>query len=348
MPSTRAPFGALPDGTAVEAITLANGTLSVTVLTYGATLQALHAPDRNGTMADVLLGSDDLPGYLNQTAYFGATIGRYANRIAHGRFTLDGQAHQLPLNNGPNTLHGGVAGFDRAVWKVAAVSDSGVTLAHASPDGDQGFPGTLEATATFALEGNALTIDYAATTDRPTIVNLTNHAYFNLSGQGSILAHRLTIPADAYTPVDATLIPTGELRTVAGTAFDFRAPRAIGDHVRDGADAQLAYGRGYDHNWALTAGQTAEPKLAARLEDPASGRALDLLSTEPGLQVYSGNFLDGTFAGKGGQLYRMGDAVALEPQKFPDSPNQPGFPSARLDPGSTYRHRIVYRLSADG
>ena len=351
---TRTTFGTLADGTRIEAITLGNAAgVSARILTYGATLQALVAPDRAGDRADVLLGYDDLQSFVDHPNYYGSTVGRYANRIARGRFTLDGQAYRLAVNNGANALHGGARGFDKAVWRILDATPgggtAGVTLGYTSPDGEEGYPGRLDVTATYTLdEAGALGIEYRAATDRPTIVNLTNHAYFNLGGEGApggILAHRLTIPANAYTPVDATLIPTGELRPVDGTVFDFRAGRTVGDGVRDGREPQMVYGRGYDHNFALNGGATAEPKLAARLEDPASGRVLEVLSTEPGVQFYSGNFLDGTVAGKRGHLYRMGDAIVLEPQKFPDSPNQPTFPSARVEPGTPYRHKMVFRMS---
>ncbi|MEN2790760.1 aldose epimerase family protein [Sphingomonas oligophenolica] len=349
---SRKPLGEVA-GSKVEAITLANTHgVSARILTYGATLQSLIGPDRHGKLADVVLGYDDLASYVDKPNYFGVTVGRYANRIARGRFSLDGKAYQLPINNAPNSLHGGKVGFDKVVWRVVSVQDGPVAklvLAYTSPDGDQGYPGTLEVTVTYSLdEKGALSIEYKASTDKPTVVNMTNHAIFNLAGEGAplgVLAHRLTIPAHAYTPVDATLIPTGELRPVAGTVFDFRNGRRLGDGVRDGHDAQIVAGRGYDHNFALDAGLTAEPKLAARLEDPASGRVLEVLTTEPGVQVYTGNFLDGTLVGKHGHVYRMGDGIALEPQKFPDSPNQPGFVSARVDPGKPYHHLMVYRLS---
>ncbi|WP_375422622.1 galactose-1-epimerase [uncultured Sphingomonas sp.] len=349
----RGPGGTLPDGRTVEVITLSNGHgIRARILTYGATLQSLVAPDRAGHPADVLIGYDDVADYVRHPDYFGVTVGRYANRIAAARFTLDGRTYQLDRNDKNNALHGGSAGFSRQMWHVVAV-ESGpvarVTLAYRSPDGDMGYPGNLDVTTSFALdEAGALTITYGASTDKPTVVNMTNHAIFNLAGEGTpggIERHLLTVPATAYTPVDATLIPTGERRRVAGTPFDFRTPRALGDAMRDGRDEQIRAGRGYDHNWALDAGLTATPKLAARLEDPASGRVLEVLSTEPGVQVYTGNFLDGQVAGKNGHLYRMGDGVALEPQKFPDSPNQPGFASARVDPGHPYRHVMVYRLS---
>jgi len=351
--ASRAPAGQLPDGTAVEAITLANSHgVSAKILTYGATLQSLTGPDRDGRQADVLLGYDDLGGYLARPDYFGVTVGRYANRIARGAFTLDGHSYQLPLNDKANTLHGGGRGFDKQVWKVVSLKSGPrpeVVLSYSSPDGEAGYPGRLDTRISYALdESGALTISFAAEASKPTIVNLTNHAVFNLAGEGApggALGHFLTIPAKAYTPVDTGLIPTGEIRPVAGTPFDFRAPRRVDDAVRDGADPQIRSGRGYDHNWVLDKGRTAAPELAARLEDRGSGRVLEVLTTEPGLQFYSGNFLDGTFLGKGGHLYRMGDGFALEPQNFPDAPNHPNFPSARVDPGKPYRHVMIYRLS---
>lgn len=345
--------GVLADGTPVEAVTLTNAHgVSARILTYGATLQQLIAPDRNGKSADVLLGYDDLASYVDHPNYFGVTVGRYANRIAGGRFALDGTAYQLPLNNGSNSLHGGDKGFDKVVWKVVSLKSgptASLVLSYSSPDGASGYPGKLDVTVTYSLdEAGALTIAFDAKTTKPTIVNMTNHAIFNLAGEGSPLGatgHLLTIPAKAYTPVNANLIPTGELRAVEGTVFDFRTPRIVADGIRDGRDEQIRFGKGYDHNFALDKGLTKAPELAARLEDPQSGRVLDVLSTEPGLQFYTGNFLDGTYVGKSGHLYRMGDGIALEPQKFPDAPNQSNFLSARVDPGRPYRHVMIYRLS---
>lgn len=345
--------GVLADGAPVETVTLTNAHgVSARILTYGATLQQLIAPDRNGKGADVLLGYDDLASYVDHPNYFGVTVGRYANRIAGGRFALDGTAYQLPLNNGSNSLHGGDKGFDKVVWKVVSLKSgptASLVLSYSSPDGASGYPGKLDVTVTYSLdEAGALTIAFDAKATKPTIVNMTNHAIFNLAGEGSPLGatgHLLTIPAKAYTPVNANLIPTGELRAVEGTVFDFRTPRLIADGIRDGRDEQIRFGKGYDHNFALDKGLTKVPELAARLEDPQSGRVLDVLSTEPGLQFYTGNFLDGTYVGKSGHLYRMGDGIALEPQKFPDAPNQSNFLSARVDPGRPYRHVMIYRLS---
>ncbi len=344
--------GKLADGSEAQAITLkaANG-VSARVLSYGATLQSLMVPGRTGKPADVLLGYDDVQSYEKRPNYFGVTVGRYANRIAGGTFTLDGKAYQLPLNDKTNSLHGGFKGFDKQNWKVVSVKSgpvASVTLSYISPDGDQGYPGTLSTRVTYSLDekGN-LTIAFEAETDKPTIVNMTNHALFNMAGEGSAMGamgQRLTIPASTYTPVDAKLIPTGELRKVAGTVFDFRKATRIADGLRSGTDEQIRFGRGYDHNFALDKGQTATPQLAARLVDPVSGRMLEVLTTEPGVQFYTGNFLDGTLAGKGGHLYRMGDGIALEPQKFPDAPNQPSFLSARVDPGKPYRHVMIFRV----
>jgi aldose 1-epimerase len=346
----RSPFGVLPDGSVVEAITLANaGGMSATILTYGASLQALMAPDRDGRFADVALGHAALQPYLAQPQYFGSTVGRVANRIAGGCFQLDGTGYHVPLNNGANALHGGPQGFDKANWAVCKTgpTPATVTLAHVSADGDQGFPGTLRATATYRLtDANELHIDYRGETDRPTIVNITCHAYWNLAGEGAgtAMGHRLQIAADHYLPTDATAIPTGEIRPVEGTVFDFRLPTAIDARVREACDRQILIGRGYDHNWVLSGSPHAGLRRVARLEDPSSGRVMELFSDQPGLQFYSGNFLDGSSVGKSGRLYRMGDAVALEPQKFPDTPNQPAFGSVRLDPGEHYRNAMILRF----
>ncbi len=349
----RVTAGVLRDGTAVEAVELRSATgVSARVLTYGATLQSLIAPDRDGRTADVVLGFETPAEYADNQTFLGATIGRFANRIAKGRFTIDGQSYQLPLNNGANTLHGGGQGFDRSVWSIASIKSgpqAAVTLKLTSPDGASGYPGEVTASVTYALDDlGALTITFDATTTKPTILNLTNHALFNMAGAGAsqgAMENRLTMPASTYTPVDDTLIPTGELRAVKGTVFDFTAGRVFSASLRDGKDEQIRIGRGYDHNFAIDAGLTDKPKLLARLEDPASGRAMDVLSTEPGLQLYTGNFLDGTLVGKGGHIYRMGDGIALEPQKFPDAPNQPSFVSARVDPGKPYRHVMVLKMT---
>ena len=342
--------GTLADGTAVEAVTLtATNGVSARILSYGATLQKLSGPDRNGKQADVLLGYDDAKDYAEHPNFFGVTVGRYANRIGGGTFTLDGKAYRLPLNDKVNSLHGGTKGFDKQPWRIVAVKDGSVTLELTSADGDQGYPGKLDVTVTYALsDDGALTISFGAKTDKPTIVNMTNHAIFNLTGEGSpmgAMGHRLTIPAKAITPVDTNLIPTGALQPVTGTVFDFQRGRVVGEGVRDGRDPQIVMGHGYDHNFALDKGLTTTPGLAARLEDPVSGRVLEVLTTEPGVQFYTANFLDGTYIGKSKHVYRMGDGIALEPQKFPDSPNKPNFVSARVDPGKPYRHVMIYKLS---
>ncbi len=346
-------FGTLPDGRPVPEITLVNRHgVHATVIAWGAALQSLILPDRRGHLADVALGYDNLKDYLDHPQYFGATVGRFANRIAKGRFTLDGRAYQTPVNNGANALHGGTAGFDKQLWQV--VDSAGgprghVTLRHVSPDGEMGYPGTLTVDATYALgEDDRLTIEYRATTDKATIVNVTNHAYWNLSGEGSAngaMGHVVTILADAYLPTDAGSIPTGEVRAVAGSVFDFRSPHAVGERVRDAREQQLVFARGYDHNWVVGRQVTADEHLMARVVDPASGRGFELWSNQPGVQFYSGNFLDGTTSGKAKRLYREGDAVVFEPQLFPDTPNQPAFGSARLAPGETYRNVISYRFS---
>lgn len=345
--------GALADGRAVEAITLSNSQgVSARILAYGATLQQFVAPDRHGQPADIVLGLPDAGAYEARETYFGVTVGRYANRIAGGRFVLDGKTYQLPLNDKVNSLHGGGHGFDRQLWTVDSVTAgkvAAVVFSLVSPDGDSGFPGELHVKVAYSLDDEGtLQIAYTARTDRPTIINMTNHALFNLAGEGGArdaMDEILTIPANRYTPVNAALIPTGELRPVAGTAFDFRQGRVIAQSLRDGTEPQLVAGHGYDHNFAIDAGLTSSPKLLARLADPRSGRVLDVLSTEPGVQVYTGNFLDGTGLGKAHHIYRMGDGVALEPQKFPDTPNQRAFGSARIDADHPYRHVMIYRVS---
>ncbi|RAK52218.1 galactose-1-epimerase [Phenylobacterium deserti] len=351
----RKPFGRTPDGAAVEAITLtARNGVSATVITYGATLQALVVPDRAGKPADVVLGFSDAEGYAKAASYFGATIGRYANRIGGGRFSLDGKSYQLARNDHDlAALHGGKKGWDKVVWQVTDASAgpvASVRMSYVSPDGEEGYPGKVTATATYALsEAGELTITYGATTDRPTIISMTNHALFNMAGEGApggALGNVLTIEGDRYTPVDAALIPTGELTPVAGTPFDFRRPRVVAERIREASDPQIVLGRGYDHNYVLNGGKTAKPRLIARLADPASGRTLEVLSDQPGVQFYAGNFLDGTLVGKSGRAYRQGDGIALEPQIFPDTPNKPAFGSARLAPGQTYTNTMVFRVSA--
>lgn len=342
MTATITRFGTMPDGTPVQRIELAAGGIRVGVLTLGATLHSVLAPDRHGARADVALGFASVGEYLAAPGYIGASIGRVANRIAGGCFGLDRQQYRLPVNNGANSLHGGAEGFDRRVWDIVSASATAVRLRLVSPDGDQGYPGELAVTADFTLgDDGVLCIDYRATTDRPTIVNLTSHAYWNLAGEGSgsIDDHVLTCPADAYTPVDAGLIPTGEIASIAGTPFDFRTGARLGDRIH-GDDPQLRLAGGIDHNLVIARQPSAAPRQVARLADPGSGRRLDLWSNQPGLQVYSGNFLDGGSTGKSGHPYGRGAGIALEPQMFPDTPNRPKFGSLRLAPGEEYHHAI--------
>ncbi|MEH3146298.1 MAG: galactose mutarotase [Methylobacterium frigidaeris] len=338
-------FGTTRDGAAVIRHTLARGGLRVRILSYGAIVQTIEVPDRDGRVANVALGLDRLDLYETVSPHFGGLLGRYANRIAGGRFSLDGRSHDLTRNEGGNTLHGGAQGFDRHVWDVVAAGTDRITLRRVSPDGEEGFPGTLAAVVTYSLdEAGGLRIDYEAETDAATVVSLSNHSYFNLAGEGSgdVLGHEVTVFADHYTPVDDDQIPTGALAPVAGTPFDFRQPTPLGARIR-AADPQLIRGQGYDHNFVLGPGDALRP--AARVREPGSGRCLDVLTTRPGLQLYSGNQLDGRLAGPGGRLYRPGDALCLEAQAFPDAPNQPGFPSAVLRPGETFRATTVYRFS---
>jgi aldose 1-epimerase len=345
---TRAPFGATDDGRAVEIFTLANGRgMDVRTMPYGATIVSIRVPDRNGRPGDVVLGFDTFAEYISKKPpYFGAVVGRYGNRIAKGRFTLDGRTYTLATNNGPNHLHGGNRGFDKQLWHAEPFSGDdrvGVVYTLSSPDGDEGYPGTLSAKVTYTLTPtDELVVDYEASTDKATPVNLTQHTYFNLGGEGSgdILAHVLRIDADRFTPVDATLIPTGEIAPVDGTPFDFRTAAAIGSRI-DADNVQLKRAGGYDHNWVLNR-SGAVVAHAARLEDRSTGRTLDVLTTEPGLQFYSGNFLDGTIAGKSGHVYGKHAALCLETQHFPDSPNHPNFPTTIVRPGAPYTSRTVF------
>jgi aldose 1-epimerase len=349
----REPFGTTDRGDSVSVYTLKNAHgMEVRATDYGGIILSLRVADRNGRFDDVVLGYDSLKDYLRESPYFGAIIGRYGNRIAGGRFSLDGRTYTLARNNGPNHLHGGLRGFDKVVWGVEPFErqDSvGLVLRYTSPEGEEGYPGTLRAQVTYTLtDRNELIFDYHATTDRATPVNLTQHSYFNLAGdgKGDILGHAVTLNADHFTPVDSTLIPTGEIKSVGGTPFDFRTATPIGARIgRD--DEQLRNGRGYDHNFVLNkggTGGTGDPTLAARVYEPGSGRVMEIHTTEPGLQFYSGNFLDGTLRGKNGVVYRHRYGFAMETQHFPDTPNQPAFPSAILRPGEEYRSRSIYKF----
>ncbi len=347
----RTRFGVTPDGAVVERVTLRNGrSMQVDVITLGASLQGVQVPDREGRLAHVLLGHDTLEPYVRQPHFMGACVGRYANRIGGAAFTLDGRNYSITANEGANALHGGVRGLDKVVWRIESADQHQVVLRHVSPDGDQGFPGELTITATYRLapEADQLDLILEAVTNAPTVVSLAPHGYFNLAGADDgrdVMDHALTLAASAYTPVDEGLIPTGEIRPVDGTPFDFRIARRIGDRVRDAQDAQIRIGRGYDHNFVRDDGRTDTPTFAARVTDPASGRVMELLTTEPGLQFYSGNFLTGELIGRNGVAYGQGQGLCLEPQNFPDAPNRPEFPSARLDPGETWRHHTVWRFS---
>jgi aldose 1-epimerase len=338
-------FGKLPDGKAVEQFTLTNANgAELRAITYGAIITSIGVPDRKGQVGDIVLGFDRIDGYLKAASYFGAVVGRYGNRIGKGQFTLDGRAYKLATNNGPNHLHGGNKGFDKVLWTAEPMKDqNGVVFTRTSPDGEEGYPGTLKVRVSYTLtDKNELIVDYHATTDKATPVNLTQHSYFNLAGEGSgdVLKHELMLNADRYTPVDDTLIPTGELAPVQGTPFDFRSPTAIGARINQN-HPQLKNGRGYDHNWVLTR-KGAGLELAARLVEPTTGRTLEIHTTEPGIQFYSGNFLDGTLTGKSGRVYQQRSGLCLETQHFPDSPNKPAFPSTVLRPGEEYRSRTVF------
>ena len=347
----RAPFGQLPDGRRVELFTLRNTHgVEVRVMTYGAIVTSIRTPDASGQVADIVLGFDSLPGYLGASPYFGAIVGRYANRIAAGRFTLDGVEYHLAQNNGPNSLHGGVRGFDKVLWSAEPFENDsamGVKLRYESADGEEGYPGALTVQVTYTLnEANELIVEYEASTTKATPLNLSQHTYWNLHGEGrgDILDHVLQLNASAFTPVDSTLIPTGKIAPVAGTPFDFRQSAAVGARI-DGPDEQLRFGRGYDHNWVLDRQGQGTLALAARLQDPQSGRVLEVRTTEPGIQFYSGNFLDGTIKGKGGHVYAHRTGLCLETQHFPDSPNHSNFPSTILRPGARYQSRTVFAFS---
>ncbi|CAL9412989.1 Aldose 1-epimerase [Streptomyces sp. enrichment culture] len=344
-------FGKLADGTKVHRWSLENGGTRMKVLSYGGVVQSLEIPDRRGRYANVSAGFADLDDYVARSPHFGALIGRYGNRIAKGRFTLDGTTYQLSVNDGENSLHGGALGFDYRVWDVEPFtegSDVGLRLRYTSADGEMGYPGTLKAKVTYTLTRSGdWRIDYEATTDKATVVNLTSHVYWNLAGEGSgtVEDHELSIAASRYTPTDAGLIPTGELAKVAGTPFDFRRAKPVGRDIRAG-HPQLVLAKGFDHNWVLDKGVTDRPEHIATLRDPSSGRTLRIATDQPGLQFYSGNFLDGTLTGPGGSVYRQGDALCLETQHFPDSPNQPSFPSTVLRPGQTYRTTTIHSFGA--
>lgn len=348
MSITKRAFGTTTDGILADLYTLTNANgMQVSITNYGGAVVSLTAPDRNGQFADIVLGHDSVQGYIDASPYFGALIGRYGNRIGKGTFTLNGVKYTLAQNDGSNHLHGGLKGFDKVVWNVKDIQDDqnpGLELSYISPDGEEGYPGMLTVTVTYTLTAeNALKIEYTATTDKDTVVNLTNHTYFNLAGDGSgdILGHELTIHADRFTPVDSGLIPTGELRDVAGTPLDFRTPAVIGDRINDAYD-QIRFGPGgYDHNWVLNAGETS-PTFAAHVYESNSGRVMEAYTTEPAIQFYSGNFLDGNITGKGGHVYHQRTGFCLETQHYPDSPNQPDFPSTVLKPGETYRTITLY------
>jgi aldose 1-epimerase len=337
-------FGHAPDGTAVDLYSLTDGKVEVRIITYGGIIVSLRTPDRNGKLDDVVLGCDSVEKYVAQTAHFGGIIGRYANRIAHGSFQLDGHTYSIPKNDGDNALHGGIRGFDKVVWGAKQIPD-GIELTYVSKDGDQGFPGNLSTTVRYTLRGGALRMEYSAASDKDTVLNLTNHSYFNLAGQGNgdVLKHVLKIDASRMTPVDATLIPTGELKPVEGTPFDFRTTHAIGERI-DADDPQLRLGHGYDHNFVLdhAAGQLTE---AAEVYEPSTGRILRVRTTEPGVQLYTGNFLDGSITGKEGRVYNRRFAFCLETQHYPDSPNHPSFPSTELKPGQTFHSVTVFEFS---
>lgn len=347
---SKQPFGKMPDGTAIDIYTLSDGPVEVRIMTLGGVVVSLKTPDRKGNIADVVWGFDDVDGYAANdkgpgTAYFGALIGRYGNRIGKAQFTLEGKTYQVPKNNGENSLHGGPNGFHNVVWKGKEIP-SGVALTYLSKDGEEGYPGNLSVTVHYTLVKGDLKIEYSATTDKPTVVNLTNHSYFNLTGDPSktILDHQLTLHASRTTPVDSGLIPTGELRPVSGTPFDFTKATAIGARI-NADDEQLKFGKGYDHNWVLNnkGGTLTE---AGELYDPGSGRVMRVLTTEPAIQFYSGNFLDGSIKGKGGVPYNLRTALCLETQHYPDSPNHSDFPSTELKPGGRYHTVTVYSFSS--
>jgi aldose 1-epimerase len=349
----KAAFGKTPDGTAVEIYTLRNSKgMEATIMTYGGIVTSLKVPDKNGKFDDIVLGYDNLDGYIKATPYFGALIGRYGNRIAKGKFSLDGVEYTLATNNAPNHLHGGLKGFDKVVWTVeeAEVGEHGpkLELAYLSKDREEGYPGNLKVKATYTLlEDNALQVKFKATTDKDTVCNLTHHSYFNLAGGGDVLGHVVQINADTFTPVDSTLIPTGELVPVAGSPFDFRQPVVIGAHINETNNEQIKFSGGYDNNWVLNKKSAGELSLAARVSEPTSGRTMEVWTTSPGMQFYTGNFLDGTITGKGGWVYQFRNGFCMEPQGFPDSPNHPNFPTTELKPGEIYKNTIIYKFATE-
>ncbi len=350
---TKRAYGMTSDGQAVDEYTLTNGKgVEIKVITFGGIITSLRVPDRKGNLADVVLGFTSLADYETKSPYFGALIGRYGNRIGKATFTLDGTTYTLALNDGPNSLHGGVKGFDKQIWgakEVKSPDGVGLELSYLSADGEEGYPGNLSVKVTYTLTNdNALKIDYHATTDKATVVNLTNHSYFNLAGNGAgtIYEHIAQINADHYTPVSDTLIPTGELAPVEGTPFDFRSPRVVNGGIRS-SHPQMVYGRGYDHNFVLNRKTANELEMAARIYDPSSGRAIEVWTMEPAMQFYTSNFVNATLVGSSGGIYRQGDAFCLETQHFPDSPNQANFPTTTLKPGETYQTTTVYKFTAD-
>jgi aldose 1-epimerase len=346
---TRSDFGTTPAGQEVELYTLRNTKgMEAQIMTYGGIVTSLKVADKNGKLDDVVLGYDNLDGYLQSSPYFGALIGRYANRIEHGKFSLDGVDYTLATNNGPNSHHGGFRGFDRVVWTarpLPTANGPSLILTYVSRDGEEGYPGTLLVTAIYSVtEDNELSVEFKATTNKKTVVNLTHHSYFNLRGSGDVLDHRVIINADKFTPVDNTLIPTGELRPVKGTPFDFTSPHTISERINSTNDEQIVFGKGYDHNFVLNK-KGNDLSFAAEVYEPVSGRLMEVWTTEPGMQFYTGNYLDGSITGKGGWVYQPRDGFCFEPQHFPDSPNHPEFPTTVLNPGETYQSTIIYKFS---
>ena len=350
---SKAPYGTTADGKSVDEYTLTNANgVEVKIINYGGVITSIRVPDRMGTLSNVALGCSTLADYETKSAYFGALIGRYGNRLANATFTLEGTRYKVPVNNGPNGLHGGIKGFDKQVWtaqEITTNAGASLGLTYVSVDGEEGYPGMLSVTVIYSLtDENGLRIDYSATTDQTTVVNLTNHSYFNLAGNGAgaVYDHLIQLNADHYTPVDSTLSPTGEIAPVAGTPFDFRSAKRIGASLRSGHE-QVVFGRGYDHNFVLNHQTPGTLDLAARVYEPTSGRIMQVWTTEPGVQFYTGNFLDGSVVGSSGGMYRQGDAFCLETQHFPDSPNKPEFPTTTLKPGDTYKSTTIYQFSTD-